>query len=287
MQKNISSTEDALGNVFMPFVHAGDISNIMKNRKIASQFQNSSSVMVNDTKVSNTTSNGSKNGFLSFNYKKKNLKFYYNSKNRMLETVGMIRDEFINQESGRINVKNKDVVDIGAYVADTSIYYAMNGARHVYAFEPYPYFYNIGLKNLQLNKLSKKITLTNAGCGSETSKAKLNESDTNFNRVQSKGKSTKGINIMSLNEIVKKYGIKNGSLKVDCEGCEYDIILKTDSNVLRKFSYIQIEYHYGYANLLERLKEAGFKAEYTKPLKKYNFITSSFMVIGFINARRI
>ncbi|MGD0728651.1 MAG: FkbM family methyltransferase, partial [Candidatus Micrarchaeaceae archaeon] len=165
--------------------------------------------------------------------------------------------------------------------------YAMNGARHVYALEPYPYFYNIGLKNIQTNKLNKKITLINAGCGSETSKAQLNESDTNFNRVQSKGKSTKGINIMSLNEIVKKYDIRNGSLKVDCEGCEYDIILKTDSNILRRFSYIQIEYHYGYANLLERLKEAGFKVEYTKPLKKYNFVTSSFMVIGFINARRL
>jgi len=35
----------------------------------------------------------------------------------------------------------------------------------VYAFEPYPYSYNIAKKNIKLNHLEDKITLLNEGCG--------------------------------------------------------------------------------------------------------------------------
>jgi len=281
--KNISSGEDALSNLFMPFVHMGDVSSILKNRKLASKLKDNRSVTINGTKI-NRLQSGKERGFLQFRYKGKELRFYYDSGKRMMETLGMIRDEFINQESARIEVKKRDVVDIGAYVADTSILFALNGARHVYALEPYPYFYGLGMKNIEANRLSKKITLLNAACGSENSTVEISDKETNFSRVQSTKRKGKGIGIMSLENVIKKYNLKGASLKVDCEGCEYDIILKTDSNMLRRFDNIQIEYHYGYSNLVKRLREVGFKVSFTKPVKKYNFVTRSFMVIGFINA---
>lgn len=55
-------------------------------------------------------------------------------------------------------------------------------------------------------------------------------------------------------------------LKMDCEGCEYDAILSADRNVLRRFSHILIEYHYGYQNLKEKFRLAGFDISISRPI---------------------
>jgi hypothetical protein len=56
---------------------------------------------------------------------------------------------------------------------------------------------------------------------------------------------------------------------MDCEGCEYNI-LKLNNNVISRFEKIQIEYHYGFSGLVNKLKSSGFKVKYTKPKKGYN-----------------
>ena len=55
--------------------------------------------------------------------------------------------------------------DIGANFGYTAIYFAVKGAKHVYAFEPYPYSYNIAKRNIRLNQLEDNSTLLNEGCG--------------------------------------------------------------------------------------------------------------------------
>ncbi|MFP3167288.1 MAG: FkbM family methyltransferase [Candidatus Nanopusillus sp.] len=62
-----------------------------------------------------------------------------------------------------------------------------------------------------------------------------------------------------LSDIIKKYNIDAQILKMDCEGCEYDIILK-DYDIIKNFDEIGIE-HYAYktkilaSKLLERLSK--------------------------------
>ncbi|MDT7858468.1 MAG: hypothetical protein RQ930_00225 [Candidatus Aenigmarchaeota archaeon] len=51
--------------------------------------------------------------------------------------------QFVKQDYKILKVRGKEVVDIGAYTGDSSIYFALNGAKHVYAFEPYPFSYRI------------------------------------------------------------------------------------------------------------------------------------------------
>ncbi len=65
----------------------------------------------------------------------------------------------------------------------------------------------------------------------------------------------------TLDKIVKEYDIKEGSLKIDCEGAEYEIILSSQFDVLRKFTHIQMEYHYGFKILKKYLKLAGFSVK--------------------------
>ena len=51
---------------------------------------------------------------------------------------------------------------------------------------------------------------------------------------------------------------------MDCEGCEYSIILNADKETLRSFGQIMIECHYGYKNIERKLKDTGFKVSHSK-----------------------
>lgn len=73
------------------------------------------------------------------------------------------------------------------------------------------------------------------------------------------------VQVYSLNTIVRTFGIVNGVLKADREGCEYELFKTSTDDTLSKFSQIILEYHYGYRELVRRLKEAGFKVKYSIP----------------------
>ena len=69
---------------------------------------------------------------------------------------------------------------------------------------------------------------------------------------------------------MKQFNLENAVMKIDCEGSEYDFILNTDIKSLRKFQQIIIEYHYGYRNLVKKLKSARFKVKITRPVNDVN-----------------
>ena len=95
------------------------------------------------------------------------------------------------------------------------------------------------------------------------------------------------IKILSLKTLLNDYHIENAVLKMDCEGCEYNL-LKEDNDTLKKFKRIQIEYHYGYEKLKEKLEEAGFTVTYTKPRKLLDTDKDSSEqneVLGYIYAK--
>ena len=285
MSRNVSIPDYIKSGISMPATHLGDIRSIMRYRKLASMLERERKVTIGSITITNSAGrNGA--GYISFRYKDKSLKFHYDSREKLSEAIGMVNDEFIDGESNRISVRGKDVVDIGAYVADTAICYIANGARHVYAFEPYPYFYKVGVINIRSNRMSKRITMLNSGVGSSTGSAGLDGSARNFSRL-GRGIGSKMVPIVDLAGIASSYKLKDAVLKVDCEGCEYGIILESKDSTLRRFSRIQIEYHYGYMTLAKRLKEAGFRVNVESPVKKYNIATSSFMTVGFISAKRI
>jgi len=67
--------------------------------------------------------------------------------------------------------------------------------------------------------------------------------------------------------LLNEFDINEAVLKMDCEGCGYNI-LNEDDDVLRKFKRIVLEFHYGYKNIESKLKSAGFS---TEVLRKYKF----------------
>ena len=198
---------------------------------------------------------------------------------------GDLRGVFLRDDYKFLPVDNKIVLDIGANIGDTAIYFAVNNASKVIALEPYQNNFEIAKKNISLNKLEQKIEIILAGCSSKSGFINLEPDKGSLNVGLHEVKTGIKTPLLSLQNLVEKYEIKSGILKMDCEGCEYDSILETANEILQKFSHIQIEYHYGYKNLKEKLESAGFSVKITKPnLYMSPEALPSKMFFGFLYA---
>ena len=231
-----------------------------------------------------------KNNTIKISKFNKEIRFYFSDIKQSLNTLSLIEENFISEQYKDLDVKNKIVVDIGANIGDTAIYFALKGAKHVYAFEPYPYSYNLALHNIKANKLQNKITILNEGCeGRKNSKIRIKQDYKNYGGTDLKEfKDGKTIPITTLGDIVNRFKINNAILKVDCEGSEYGIILKSKKETLRKFRSIMIEAHYGYINLEKKLKSAGFTTKHTIPTAGINqFAENQNIIINLIISKRL
>jgi FkbM family methyltransferase len=181
------------------------------------------------------------------------------------DVFGVFFDEYLSE----ISFKGKNVIDIGANIADSVIYFAFKGAQKIIALEPMPTNYEIAKKNIELNNLGNKVELVLAGCGG---KSGIMNCDVNNKGIEAyideniQKENSKQVPIITLEEILKKYNVTNSPiLKMDCEGHEYEIILSASEKTLNDFSEILLEYHYGYKNLKEKLEQCGFKVKVDRP----------------------
>jgi FkbM family methyltransferase len=186
----------------------------------------------------------------------------------------------------------KKIIDIGAQIGDSAIYFAINGADKVVAVEPLDKNFRIATQNISLNDVSEKVSVIRAACSNETMKL-----SSRSDHVQPE---KSDIPVITLEEIIKRIDIDEQEgliLKMDCEGYEYQIILSSKDETLRRFSHIQIEYHSGYSNLKNRLQDLGFEVSITRPValrhsnsKQENMISKykhgQWQFIGYLNARK-
>lgn len=207
------------------------------------------------------------NNIFSVNYKKLNAKFYDAIEN------GDIGGVFFGESWKMLPVKNLIVVDVGTNIGDSAVYFALQGASKVIAIEPFPKNFELARKNIILNNLEDKIELLLIGCSNE--KKEIILSDDSFGASASiyseNSTSGKKIKLVTLEEIINKYQINSAVIKLDCEGCEYDIILTSSCDTIRKFDYIMLEYHNGYKNIKKKLESCGYEVSIIgKPLYHNN-----------------
>lgn len=207
------------------------------------------------------------------------LKFYKGLAN------GDILGVFVREDYAFLPVLEKTVIDVGANIGDSSIYFAVMGARKVIALEPFIQNYEIARENLRLNSLSDKIELLLAGCSSTRTHAFIDphEESTTLSRLTRRDHGIE-IPLLTLNDLFLRAQSEEIVLKIDCEGCEYDLLLSTPSEVLKRFSHIQIEYHFGYKNLKEKLEKSGFEVSIKLPLFERRKNDRKSAYVGYIYA---
>ena len=193
---------------------------------------------------------------------------------------------FFTEDYKFLDPKGSVVIDIGANIGDSAIYFALNGAEKIIALEPYPYSYNLAQENIKINNFNDKVELLNAGYGKDSSIIVNQEEISGVGSNLISAEKGKSIPIISLKTLVNRYNIKDGVLKMDCEGCEYNLI-NEDEEVLKRFSRIQIEYHYGLQTLVNKLESCGFSVENSKPTKRNSDALERNMNMGFIYAKKL
>ena len=161
-------------------------------------------------------------------------------------------------------LSGRDVVDVGANVGDSALYFILHGARKVIAVEPLPNVAKCAEENLELNGMADKVKIVNAALGGEPMSVPCDQvvyTSGGFSTLSSSGPcKVPGVTLSDLLNMVDDPYL----LKMDCEGCEAQVILGPERERLRAFEHIIFETHpqiTGVSNdkLLASLKELGFE----------------------------
>ena len=161
-------------------------------------------------------------------------------------------------------LKGRDVIDVGASVGDTALYFVLNGARKVIAVEPLPKVARCAEENVRLSSATDKVKVINAALSDEPVSVPCD-----YDLLLSRYFSTlKGSGPCKAPGVTLSYLLKMVDdpylLKMDCEGCETQVILGPERERLRAFEHIIFETHphitgVSDQKLLTSLKELGFE----------------------------
>jgi FkbM family methyltransferase len=199
---------------------------------------------------------------------------------------GELGPVFLNEDYKFLKPINGNIViDIGANIGDSTVWFGIMGASKIIALEPYQHSFKTAVQNIELNHLGNKVVILKAGYGKDAF-IEIENKISNIGTVLEEHIGGDKTPIFSLKTILDKYvpkDVKGLLLKMDCEGCEYNILTESDQT-LKKFSKIIIEYHNGYEKLKNKLKDCGFSVKYTDPVYSYNPDANRSLIQGYIFA---
>ncbi|QXJ34877.1 50S ribosomal protein L11 methyltransferase [Saccharolobus shibatae] len=142
----------------------------------------------------------------------------------------------------RINVKGKRVLDIGAGIGDSPIYFSLMGAKEVVAVEIDKKKVELMKENLRTNGINNVIVV-----------------DKGVDTVDSE-------NLISWERLIKDYGPFDAA-KIDCDGCEGVI-----SPFIKEIPELLIEWDNDYKDIVKNLSKNGYKVRVEHTLKNLGFI---------------
>jgi FkbM family methyltransferase len=183
--------------------------------------------------------------------------------------LGHIEEIYVQKAYGT-DFKDKVVIDAGASNGDSSIWFAVNGAKRVIALEPYHPSYLLAIENVRMNKLDDRVTVLNAALSSAMARTSLSVSGSspNANAISPTRYVTDSLGVVfdgavtvdtaTLSQLKADYSIGTiDFLKLDCEGCEYDVLRNLADDVWPLINEIVLEYHNGLSDLPELMKSHG------------------------------
>lgn len=192
------------------------------------------------------------NNLLTIKFNSKLLKF--------TNYESMELDIFSQKLYSNISVKNKTVIDVGGGVGDSALLFTTLGAKKVIMIEPEPAFFESAKQNIELNKELQNIEIHNLVLSSTIGIYMIDHKQRgDLGEINESKENGIPIPKITIDKFLSNYHEQNFVLKMDCESCEYDVLLPIPEDTLRKFEQIFIEFHNGCLNISQRLEKSGFK----------------------------
>ncbi len=167
--------------------------------------------------------------------------------------------------------RDDTVIDIGAHIGFFTIFAAYHAKKGiVYSFEPEPENFNLLKYNVKENKL-KNVKIFNYGVAKETCVKRLYISTLNKAahsvEIKEDQKNYVTVRMKSLSKILDNIKKPIDFLKIDCEGCEYEILINLGRKYFEKIKKIVLEYHdldenRNHKVLYDFLSKLGYKVSF-------------------------
>ena len=172
---------------------------------------------------------------------------------------GIVNEIFVHKEYTHEIGENDIIVDIGAHIGAFSVVAGKKASKgKVFSYEPEPSNFQQLKKNVELNNL-QNVSIFNMGVlGSKGTKEfySSNQHTGGSSVLKVPGKKISA-SFTTIEDIFQENGLeKIDYLKMDVEGAEYDILMKTPSACLAKIAYLALETH----NWMTELKSRDMKA---------------------------
>lgn len=176
------------------------------------------------------------------------------------------------------NIKNRDIIDAGAFIGDSGIMLSKYTNKNVYCFEPFKNTYDIMLKTIELNNI-KNIVPVNLALGNENSKITsfydpqnaVNGCNSLINNNNDVYTNEEIINMITLDEFVYKNNLEVGLIKTDLEGFEQEFLKGAINTIKKHKPVLLISIYHNYSDffdikpMIEDLN-LGYKFKIVKPI---------------------
>lgn len=213
----------------------------------------------------------------------RNIDLIINSEDEFYNAIDTI---FFECYKYHINSEKSEIVfDVGMNIADSTIYFSkIPKVKMVYGFEPFEKTYHSAIKNIEFNNIGNNVRVfqfglsgseltkhlnygDNMSCGQSTIDSINEENICQYEKwglIKKEELISEGVILRKsstvLKELIDLNPDNNYILKLDCEGEEYSIFEDiSESGIIKKFSLILLEWHYGGAKrLTDLLGKNGF-----------------------------
>jgi len=136
---------------------------------------------------------------------------------------------------------------------DSSIYFAANGASLVIGLEPFPARYELAKENIGLNRFENKIKPLNVALAPSQGKSDL--------RLWSN--MTMNVRTTTIDSLIRDFHVtKFDLIKMDCEGCEYNVLRSLSPQSFCQIHRLILEFHDGPKDLPLLLRSHGFRVKF-------------------------
>ena len=187
-------------------------------------------------------------------------------------------------------VKNKNIIDAGAYIGDSAILFSYYTDKNIYSFEPFLQNYNLMLKTIELNKKNNIIPV-NMALGDSNKELSLysngnlnmglsidrNSEQSDINCIENK------VKMVTLDSYVKENNIEVVLIKTYLEGFEQSFLKGAIETIKEQKPVLIISIYHNYSDffeikpMIENLN-LGYKFKIIEPKAPESAVVSTLLL---------